>query len=172
MFKLLLPLLAKNSCKENVNFNTACCIKNALISPSATNSVSVRNLTQRRHFLFSSTNRKTTAAFPANPEQQLGVSNRLGQQLELLPALQINNIFLRQFHRSSVVLLVESPTSSSGYKEAVDTNKPSKEKHNLDDSSINTKRDSYSHAFRENNSSKQRTQSIFEEDEDNIFGTM
>ncbi|XP_013115752.1 ATP-dependent RNA helicase p62 isoform X2 [Stomoxys calcitrans] len=87
MFKIIVPLLTKNSCRDNANLRTACCVKNFLISPEThrkKTTLSVNNFTQRRHFLFSSTNRKTIAAFPTYPQQQLGVSNRLGQHLELL----------------------------------------------------------------------------------------
>ncbi|TMW45176.1 hypothetical protein DOY81_009744 [Sarcophaga bullata] len=75
MFKLLVPLLAKNSCYENANLKAAYCIKNSLISSSATNVM--ENFALRRHFLFSTTNRKTIQAFPTKPQHhQLEVSYR------------------------------------------------------------------------------------------------
>lgn len=115
MFKLIVPLLGKNSCYENANTRAAYCIKNILISPSTTNVL--ENLALRRHFLFSTTNRKTIQAFPAIPKHLLGVSNRfLEKQLELLPTNKIIKQFYREFNRSSV-LLESSVVNETALKE-------------------------------------------------------
>lgn len=102
MLKLIVPLFSKNSCYENANKTVSYCLKNFLISPSK----AVENFTIRRHFLFSTTNRKTFKAFPTIPQHQLGVSNRTLGQLELLPT-NTSTKFCRKFNRSSA-LLVES----------------------------------------------------------------
>lgn len=158
MFKLLVPLLAKNSLHENVKIKTACCVKNYLISsPSATNVI--ENLTLRRHFLFSTTNSKTIKAFPTIPKHQLGVSNRyLGQQIELLPLAQriTKQQFQREFHSSSVLFV-----DSSNYKEAVDET-------TLAEKTLTKVRTSKKDSFR-------KQSSLFEEDyldEENQFNTM
>lgn len=168
MFKLLVPLLAKNSCYENANIKAAYCIKNTLISSSLLNTTTTKNvmenLTLRRHFLFSTTNRKTIEAFPLIPQHQLGVSTSryLGQQLELLPTNNQKRIitFNREYHSSSV-LLVES--------KAVDVDETTttlKEKPKVQEQQ-ETKRDSF-------NRTKQT--SLFEQedylDEENTFGKM
>lgn len=165
MFKIIVPLLTRNSCKDNANLRTACCIKNFLISPSPRQDVdstlSVKNnFTQRRHFLFSSTNRKTVAAFPANPGQKhLGVSNRLGQNLELLPTTQS-----REF-RSSV--------TAKYCKEAADTNPTERQTSSDFGTTSTSKRDSSTTSSVAEANNIRFRQSIFEDsDEENIFGNM
>ncbi|XP_037815463.1 ATP-dependent RNA helicase p62 isoform X1 [Lucilia sericata] len=157
MFKIIVPLLAKNSCYENANTKAAYCIKNFLIS-SSTNKNVMENLTQRRHFLFSTTNRKTIQAFPTIPHQ-LGVSNRnLGrQQLELLPTNKITKEFYREFKHSSVYLVESSNYKGEAVDETTLKEKPAKVQE--------TKRDSVN----------RRQTSLYQEDysdEENKFGNM
>ena len=157
MFKLLVPLLAKNSCYENANLKAAYCIKNSLISSSSATNV-MENFALRRHFLFSTTNRKTIQAFPTKPQHhQLEVSYRcLGEkQLELLPTDKVQRItFIRKFNSSSNnVLFVEST-------EAANTS-TSKEKSELQEAS---KRDSFN--------KRKQTSLYTEEDEENTFDIM
>ncbi|KAM7359284.1 ATP-dependent RNA helicase Rm62 isoform 2-T2 [Cochliomyia hominivorax] len=151
MFKLLVPLLAKNSCCENANLKAAYCIKNSLI-PSASNKNVLDNLTLRRHFIFSTTNRKTIEAFPPIPQHQLGVSKRrfLGQHLEILPTIKIIKQFNREFNSFNV--LVESTAADETTLK--EKSKVQKE----------TKRDSFD----------RKQTSIFEpeDEEENIFGKM
>lgn len=157
MFKLLIPLLAKNSCYENANQKAAYCIKNLLISSSSATNV-VENLALRRHFLFSTTNRKTIHAFPTKPQHhQLEVSHRcLGQKLELLTTNKGISL-IRNFNSSSNnVLFVEST-------EAVNT-LTSTEK---SDSANKVKEASKGDSF-----NRTQTSLYSEEDEENTFDIM